>query len=131
MEIHYLTDNLNFIGKLGNNPLTDNKMSPEKLKSTFDNAGNTIKDFINNKIMRELEYYAGMIAFGTVFIHAGTIAPRGTLLCNGATLDRNTYIDLFEVIGTRFGTTSSTNFKIPNLAAPASGLMYCIVSGVF
>ena len=34
---------------------------------------------------------------------AGTAAPSGYLLCNGATVSRATYSDLFTAIGTAFG----------------------------
>jgi microcystin-dependent protein len=35
--------------------------------------------------------------------------------CNGAYLDRATYPQLFEAIGTLYGTTTATNFRLPNL----------------
>uniref|UniRef100_A0A6C0DFY0 Phage tail collar domain-containing protein n=1 Tax=viral metagenome TaxID=1070528 RepID=A0A6C0DFY0_9ZZZZ len=38
----------------------------------------------------------------------------GWLKCDGRLLDRTTYNLLFQVIGTTFGTTSATNFKLPD-----------------
>jgi microcystin-dependent protein len=35
--------------------------------------------------------------------------------CNGAYLDRATYPQLFEALGTLYGTTTPTNFRLPNL----------------
>ena len=43
-------------------------------------------------------------------------APDGYLVCNGATVSRETYADLFAVIGTTFGSgDGSTTFTLPNL----------------
>tara|TARA_B000000557_G_scaffold228248_1_gene199689 strand:- start:161 stop:1366 length:1206 start_codon:yes stop_codon:yes gene_type:complete len=41
--------------------------------------------------------------------------PTGYLECNGQTLDRTTYAALFNVIGTTYGNTTSSNFKVPDL----------------
>jgi len=40
--------------------------------------------------------------------------PTGFLLCNGASVSRTTYADLFNVIGTAFGTASGTTFNLPD-----------------
>lgn len=40
--------------------------------------------------------------------------PTGFLLCNGASVSRTTYADLFDVIGTAFGTASGTTFNLPD-----------------
>ena len=43
-------------------------------------------------------------------------APDGYLVCNGAAVSRETYADLFAVIGTTFGKgNGSTTFALPNL----------------
>lgn len=43
-------------------------------------------------------------------------APDGYLVCNGATVSRETYADLFAKIGTTFGSgDGSTTFTLPNL----------------
>ena len=42
--------------------------------------------------------------------------PDGYLVCNGAKISRETYADLFAVIGTTFGSgDGSTTFTLPNL----------------
>lgn len=42
--------------------------------------------------------------------------PDGWLICNGATLNRTQYANLFAAIGTTYGAgDGSTTFKIPNL----------------
>lgn len=40
--------------------------------------------------------------------------PTGFLLCNGASVSRTTYADLFNVIGTAFGTASASTFNLPD-----------------
>lgn len=43
-------------------------------------------------------------------------APNGYLVCNGAEISRETYANLFSVIGTTFGSgDGSTTFALPNL----------------
>lgn len=44
-----------------------------------------------------------------------SIIRDGYLECNGAVYSRTTYSRLFGVIGTLYGSTASTNFKVPDL----------------
>jgi microcystin-dependent protein len=47
--------------------------------------------------------------------YAGSSAPTGWLLCNGAAVSRTTYADLFTAISTTFGTgDGSTTFNLPD-----------------
>lgn len=52
---------------------------------------------------------------GSVINFAASTPPAGFLECDGATLLRATYPDLFAVIGTTFGSTDSANFLLPDL----------------
>lgn len=53
---------------------------------------------------------------GEIKWFAFNTAPAGYLVCNGATVSRETYADLFAVIGTTFGSgDGSTTFTLPNL----------------
>ncbi len=52
---------------------------------------------------------------GSIITFPTNIIPTGFLECNGAVLSRTTYADLFAVIGTTYGYTSSSNFKLPDL----------------
>lgn len=48
---------------------------------------------------------------------AGTTAPSGFLMCDGSLVSRSTYSDLFDVIGTTYGSgDGSTTFALPNLS---------------
>lgn len=53
---------------------------------------------------------------GKIEWFAFNTAPYGYLVCNGANVSRETYADLFAVIGTTFGEgDGSTTFSIPDL----------------
>ena len=61
----------------------------------------------------------GTIPAGTISQFAGTAAPSGWLLCNGAAVSRTTYAALFAAIGTTWGVgNGSSTFNVPNLTAP-------------
>lgn len=53
---------------------------------------------------------------GTVADYAGTSAPTGWLPCDGASLLRASYPDLFTAIGTTWGAADGTHFNVPFLA---------------
>jgi len=52
---------------------------------------------------------------GSVFTHASTTIPSGYLECNGASVSRTTYAALFSAIGTTWGSSSGSTFKVPDL----------------
>lgn len=54
---------------------------------------------------------------GVVKSFAGTTAPSGYLLCNGAAVSRATFSNLFAVISTTYGSgDGATTFNVPNLS---------------
>lgn len=61
---------------------------------------------------RVLDMWAGMT--GTVLDFAGNTAPDGWLLCFGQSLLRADYPNLFEKIGTTYGSVDSTHFSLPD-----------------
>lgn len=54
---------------------------------------------------------------GVIRIHCGAVAPDGYMLCHGQILNRSDYSDLYDVIGTKFGTGdgSTGSFNLPDL----------------
>lgn len=52
---------------------------------------------------------------GAVVPYAGAAAPTGFLLCDGSSLLRATYADLFTAIGTTYGSADGTHFTLPDL----------------
>jgi hypothetical protein len=63
---------------------------------------------------------------GTVIMVAnGTNIPAGYLLCNGASISRTTYSNLFSAIDILYGGgDGSTTFNVPNMSGAISGLPY-------
>lgn len=67
---------------------------------------------------------------GSYLQHAGAAAPAGYLACNAAAVSRETYANLFAVIGTTYGVgDGSTTFNLPDarglvmVGAGANGTM--------
>jgi microcystin-dependent protein len=58
-----------------------------------------------------------MNPIGEVIMWVGSLSnvPYGYLPCNGSLVQRATYPELFAICGTAFGTSSSTNFRVPDL----------------
>ncbi len=52
---------------------------------------------------------------GTIAPYGGASAPAGWFFCHNQLLDRTTYSDLYDAIGTAWGTTNGTNFRVPDL----------------
>lgn len=53
---------------------------------------------------------------GTIVDYGGTTAPEGWLLCYGQAISRTTYVRLFDVLSTSFGSgDGSTTFNVPDL----------------
>lgn len=62
---------------------------------------------------------ADNVPIGTILPHAAAIGsiPPGYLLCNGASVSRTgTYKELFDVIGTAYGSVDGSSFNVPNLS---------------
>jgi microcystin-dependent protein len=56
-----------------------------------------------------------LVPIGSMTDYGGASAPTGWLLCDGTAVSRTTYVDLFGVIGTSFGTgDGSTTFNVPD-----------------
>jgi microcystin-dependent protein len=52
---------------------------------------------------------------GVTLPYAGSSAPTGYLLCDGASVSRSTYSALFGVVGTTYGSVDGSTFNVPNL----------------
>ena len=58
----------------------------------------------------------GMFPVGVIFPYAGSTTPSQFLLCDGSEVSRDTYADLFNIIGETYGAgDGSTTFNLPNL----------------
>lgn len=76
---------------------------------------NTDTDELNVK--REDAWMPVGVPVGSMQMFAGSVAPEGWLLCGDVTLDsvaNPQYAKLFAVIGTTYGGTGASSFKLPN-----------------
>ena len=78
--------------------------------------------YFKEKIKQEL------FLIGEVKTYTGTEVPNGWLLCDGAELSRNHYPDLFNVIGTTYGSGDGiSTFELPTYTDSTSVLGYKII----
>ena len=57
-----------------------------------------------------------IIPTGIIEMFAGSTAPNGWLVCDGSTVSRSAYSDLFKIIGTTYGSGNSNNtFTLPDM----------------
>lgn len=61
--------------------------------------------------VRRLDY----IDIGTMVLTLGSINTFGMVVCNGQSLLRTSYQNLFDVIGTNYGSLDGTHFNVPNM----------------
>lgn len=82
--------------------------------------GRDIKIWINPEDMASSSDY-GSLPIGSIIPYSGETAPEGYSICDGKELNRETYKELFSIIGTTFGSgDNSTTFNLPNLAGRIS-----------
>jgi microcystin-dependent protein len=52
---------------------------------------------------------------GMIFCWSAAALPAGALLCDGSSLLRSAYPNLFAIIGTTYGSADGTHFTLPDL----------------
>lgn len=89
---------------------SDNLIPVEGLTDTKATSLQKLRDWlgIESAILKQ-------VPTGLILPYGGSTAPEGFLLCNGATINRTTYANLFKAIGTTYGEgDGSTTFRIPS-----------------
>ena len=93
-------------------PLTQVDPITQQLYTLYTNP-EAIKTYILNTIGDKL------IPAGSIMTYGGTASGAevvpGWLLCDGSLVLRSTYATLFSRIGTTYGSTDASNFRLPNL----------------
>lgn len=84
---------------------------------TIDTSGNISPSAIPGTGTEESDVLPGfgLMPSGAITAYGGTSAPAGYLLCNGASLLRASYANLFTAIGTAYGAADGTHFNVPDL----------------
>jgi len=63
------------------------------------------------------DVYAKLFMPGMIIPYGSNTPPSGFLLCNGASVSRVVYPDLFSIVGTTYGSISGSTFNLPNLTS--------------
>jgi microcystin-dependent protein len=69
----------------------------------------------NYWITQIIRGHSAVTVAGAITAFAGTGAPGGWLICDGSSLLKIDYPDLFGVIGTTYGSTDEDHFSLPDL----------------
>lgn len=78
----------------------------------------TVDDALSTKLKWETPAVSptgDFIPTGTMMPYIGTSAPSGWLLCQGQEVSSSTYPALSTLCGTKFGSASAGNFRLPDL----------------
>ena len=106
------------------------KIERDNLSKQYQNIKITLESLYNKQIQRDKKIYdyldylidalnirdliGGNLPIGTIVEWGGTKIPEDWLLCNGQSLDRDEYPELFEVLGTIYGGNDENNtFNLP------------------
>ena len=115
MTFEKITENVENISLLPDNPI----LSPAELKAEFDKGNKIIKEKFN-KLIDDLnnEGVGDTFPIGAITEYpVSESVPNNWLLCNGQAVSRIEYEELFEILGTTWGTgDGSTTFNLPNRA---------------
>ena len=97
----------------GNN--TDNFVTNPEVIGTSWVLDIVTQGYVQEQLEPIKESIVARLPAGFVAAWPGHTPPDGWLVCNGATVSRTTYADLFAAIGTTFGAgDGSTTFKLPD-----------------
>jgi microcystin-dependent protein len=110
-NIHSTIGNLNINNTniRGNINVSNNS----NIQSLFTSTGNIL---FNNSLFVLPERNISILPLGIIMPLYSSTIPNGWLLCNGQAISRNTYSDLFDLIGTTYGLgDNSSTFNIPNM----------------
>lgn len=83
--------------------------------SVINAAGLTIDPADTDQLLKALKVFSKKtVPIGVVVHYMGDTIPEGYLLCNGASLSRTEYPELFAVLGTKCGAVDTAHFNIPD-----------------
>jgi microcystin-dependent protein len=113
------------VGTTATQTLTNKTLTSALVTGGGDVVGTTATQTLTNKtislepasntISGILPVANGGTPAGVISQFAGSTAPSGYLVCDGAAVSRSTFSSLFTAIGTTYGTgNGSTTFNIPN-----------------
>ena len=102
-----LCDNFNSALNISNWIMTGDTTSMDNFITQLSNLTNVVNNI-------------GNVPTGTILDYASITPPTNYLNCDGSIISRSTYSNLFSVIGTTYGYSTSNDFKLPNLQGRVS-----------
>lgn len=88
-----------------------------------DNTIRNVKDPVNDKDATNKEYVDRFTHIGDIKMSVHNTDFYGWLKCDGRSLSRTTYADLFAIIGTSFGSADSNSFNLPDCRGRVLGTL--------
>lgn len=74
-----------------------------------------VTPYILKETIRRNTNYIYPIGMISIWSEMADKLPSNFAVCNGSNLSRLNYSSLFDLVGTRYGSTNSTNFNLPDL----------------
>lgn len=101
------------------NSISDFAQVIETNKASLESQISTVNTNVNNKLDNGLNSLTETVNInspaGTIVMTLRTSAPKGYFFCQGQTVSRTTYKNLFSAIGTAYGSgDGSTTFNLPD-----------------
>lgn len=79
-------------------------------------AGTSGTPSSTNKYVTAADTTGGNMPTGSIVMYGGTTAPNsGWLVCDGSSVLRASYANLFSLIGTTYGSADGTHFNVPDM----------------
>ena len=96
------------------------------LINTTPTAGNHAanKEYVDARVAAVIGSGDFIYKTGDIVSKSTTTTPTGFLRCNGASVVKTSYANLWIAVGENFGVATSTNFYIPNLTAEEKPGLY-------
>ena len=88
-----------------------------------DNSIRNVKDPVDDKDATNKEYVDRFTHIGDIKMSVHNSDFYGWLKCDGRSISRTTYADLFAVIGTSFGSANSNSFNLPDCRGRVLGTL--------
>lgn len=75
----------------------------------------TAQEFLKANLQTFINWGAICMPIGTIFWFAGDTAPARCLVCDGSQVDQSDYSELYDLIGSTYGSADAGYFRLPDL----------------
>lgn len=76
---------------------------------------NSLQRYHNDLMDNYHQNVNSSLPVGSIVAYSNTTIPKNYMLCDGSSLNRVEYADLFAVLSTTYGSDNDTTFKLPDL----------------